>query len=63
MKPLPEPIFPHTGAEFICQLPKTNGEWHIMPFKGQDGKSGSAWRFDLQQIARTALERTEAGEH
>lgn len=38
MPKLPEPIFPRTGCEFICELPKIEGEWRIMPFKGQDGK-------------------------
>lgn len=31
-------LFPRTGAKFICQLPAADGEWRIMPFKGQDGK-------------------------
>lgn len=32
-------LFPKRAAKFICDLPKTSGEWRIMPFKGQDGKT------------------------
>ena len=35
---IPEPIFPRTGAKFLCELPPSSSEWRMMTFKGQDGK-------------------------
>jgi hypothetical protein len=32
-------LFPRSGTKFICELPQGDGEWRMMPFKGQDGKT------------------------
>lgn len=34
------PLVPskRSGFKFVCALPKSNSEWRIMPFVGQDGK-------------------------
>lgn len=32
-------LIPRSGAKFLCELPKSSGEWRIMPFTGQDGKT------------------------